>query len=240
MTQPATPPRPATGMGDLSTEFSVLREGLRLIDEIDRQTIDMVERLAEAVRTSGGVRARASLEIAASIERLERLIDDRDVRQRELMVSLQQDVTVAHARALSLGAAIDGLERKFTGMEDRLVDGETAPSDAGGEMAADGAAGSQPAAPETERPVPPLPTAGSLFVEVERVPSAGAALSIQRYVSQLPRVVAATTREYAAGHLRLEVRARGPIDSAEFLGWPGGRLELVAQEADSFWFRIVE
>jgi len=71
------------------------------------------------------------------------------------------------------------------------------------------------------------------------VPSATVALSIQRFVAGLPGVVAATTREYAAGQLRLEVMSRGAIRADEIGLWPGGRLVVVEQAENGISFRVV-
>lgn len=244
MTRSLTPPPSAGRSGEIRTELTALRDRLRLVDEIDRQTTEMVERLAEAVRSSAEVRAQANLEIAASLERLERLVTAREERQRAAMTALKQDITVTHARAVEFGAALMGLERELAGLQARLAeaDVQTAPATAPGGAPAIASERVKASTPEPASgvPMPPLPSAASVFVEVERVPSAGAALSIQRFVSELPRVVAATTREYAAGHLRLEVRTRGLIDIAELQEWPGGRFELVAQEADTILLRIVD
>jgi hypothetical protein len=78
-----------------------------------------------------------------------------------------------------------------------------------------------------------------VVVKIDQVPSARVALSIQRFVSALPGVVAATTREYAGGHLRLEVMARGAVQVDEIGRWPDGRLEVVEGAADGVCFRVV-
>ncbi|MCC6792140.1 MAG: hypothetical protein IT336_10655 [Thermomicrobiales bacterium] len=209
-------------------EIATLRERLRLIDEIDRGTVEMVERLAEAVRGSAEVRAQATLEIAGAIDRLERTILARDAAQRDALLALHQEVAAAHTRAMGVGAALSGLERELTGLQARFDEPQAETSD------------EPPAAGETVASMPPLPAASSFFIEVEQVPSAGAALSIQRFVSELPGVVAATTREYAAGLLRLEVRARGECDPSQLGRWPGGRLELAARDGDALLFRVVD
>src|SRR4051794_5017514 len=80
--------------------------------------------------------------------------------------------------------------------------------------------------------VVPQPAATSVITAVEQVPSASVAFSIQRFGAGLPGVVAATTREYAAGRLRLEVMSRGAIRADDIGLWPGGRLEVVEQAKD--------
>jgi hypothetical protein len=243
MTQSLTPPPSRGGSGEIEAELAVLRDRLRLVDEIDRQTTEMVERLAEAIRSSAEVRAQANLEIGSSLERLERVLTEREARHRETVAALRQDVTVVHARAIGLGAAVTGLESNLAGLQARLAGAEVSATAADTGMAP--AAEPHPVesplpGPALGVPMPPLPSAASIFVEVERVPSAGAALSIQRFVSELPAVVAATTREFSSSHLRLEIRTRGPIDVGELQRWPEGRLELVKQDVDSVLLRIVE
>jgi hypothetical protein len=243
MTQSLTPPPAHGGSGEIKAELAALRDRLRLVDEIDRQTTEMVERLAEAIRSSAEVRAQANLEIGASLERLERVVFEREARQRETVAALRQDMTVVHARAIGLGAAVTGLESNLAGLQARLAEAEvSAPAaDSGIASAAEPhPAESPPPEPAFGVPMPPLPSAASIFVEVEHVPSAGAALSLQRFVSELPAVVAATTREFASNHLRLEIRTRGPINIGELQGWPEGRLELVKQDTDTVLLRIVK
>jgi hypothetical protein len=218
----------ATSPASIAATVAAIRERLRMIDEIDRGTADMVERLAEAVRSSAEVRAQASLDIAAAIDRLERSISARDAAQRAAMLALQQEVAVAHTRALGVGEALTGLELELAGLQARLSEDESTPVTPQPD-------GEPPASPN---PMQPLPAATTHFIEVEQIPTAGAALSIQRFVAELPGVVAATTREYAAGLLRLEVRTRGAFDPANLLGWPGGKLELVEQDERALLYRL--
>jgi hypothetical protein len=217
-----------TPSGDVvANELARLRDRLKIVDEIDRSTTEMVVRLAEAVRSSAEVRAQANLEISASIDHLERSVKERDSKRRDVMLALQQEVALAHARAGGVGVALTGLESELSGLQARLTE-----SEAGIDNSPDEA----PAAPKLQ----PLPSAESIFIEIDRVPTAGAALSLQRFVAELPGVVAATTREYAAGLLRLEVRTRGPFDPANLLAWPGGVLEVETRESDALVFQLVD
>jgi hypothetical protein len=59
----------------------------------------------------------------------------------------------------------------------------------------------------------------SVAVVVHGVPSARAALSLQRFVSSLPQVAAVSAREFIGGVLRLDVRVHGQLETAQFLTW---------------------
>lgn len=59
----------------------------------------------------------------------------------------------------------------------------------------------------------------ALAVVVHGVPSARTALSLQRFVASLPQVADVSAREFVGGVLRLEARARGRLEAAQFLTW---------------------
>jgi hypothetical protein len=243
MAQPSpVPEEEIAGSGELGQELAGLRARLRILEEIDEQTTEMVVRLAEAVRSSAEVRAQASLDIAVSLDRVERLLADHDRRQRMVMRGIQQDVTVAQARVVGLASIANGLEAAFLGLQERLAQAETQETTDGGPVDPPIAIPTPIAAPTTvpqNAPAGPRPAASSFMVEFEQVPSASAALSIQRFITELPGVVAATTREYAGGHLRLEVRTRGAVSMNEIGTWPGGRLEVVGQSQGRITYRVV-
>lgn len=249
MTEPPTPPDTATpgnGPGDLAQELAGLRAHLRLLEELDQQTAEMVIRLADAVRSSNEVRAQVSLEVAAALGRVERLVAERNQRQREALAAFRQDVTVAHSRAVGLATMVQSIEQEIRALQARLAAAESA-AEGDDEPAAepeetepaepDTSSESRPEAPRS-MPAGPQPAASSILVEVEEVPSASAALSFQRFVAGLAGVVAATTREYAAGHLRLEVRTRGPVGAAELTRWPDGELEILESSAGTIRLRM--
>ncbi len=59
-------------------------------------------------------------------------------------------------------------------------------------------------------------------VVVHGLPRAAAALALQRHLAGLSSVDAVEAREFAAGVLRLEVFARGPLSLDDLRGWDGG------------------
>jgi hypothetical protein len=59
----------------------------------------------------------------------------------------------------------------------------------------------------------------SVAVVVHGVPSARAALSLQRFVSSLPQVADVSAREFIGGVLRLDVRVQDQLETAQFLTW---------------------
>jgi hypothetical protein len=62
----------------------------------------------------------------------------------------------------------------------------------------------------------------SVAVVVHGIPRAAAALSLQRHLHDLAHVDAVEAREYAAGVLRLQVSAHGPLALDDLRGWEGG------------------
>ena len=257
MSQESPPPDSETttaAQDDLGRELAAVGSHLRLVDELDQQTADMVIRLADAVRSSTEVRAQVGLEIGASLERIERLLAERQQRQRDAVTSLRDEIAQVHARAVGLATAVRDLDQDMTSLGARLSEASGEPAAEADESAASRAPDlpDNPANEAVEdvgdapEPTPiagprakPQPAATSVVIAVEQVPSASVALSIQRFVAGLPGVVAATTREYAAGQLRLEVMSRGAIRVDEIGLWPGGRLEVVEQAADGISFRVV-
>jgi hypothetical protein len=241
-------------LSEFAGELAAVRSHLRLVDELDQQTADMVIRLADAVRSSTEVRAQVGLEIAASLERIERLLNDRRQRQRDAIAALRDDVLQTQARAVELAMAVRGLEQEMTSLDNRLSEASAEPAahteellpaavsdqanEAGGDTGETAHESSTPTLIDTP-PVVPQPAATSVVIAVEQVPSATVALSIQRFVAGLPGVVAATTREFAAGQLRLEVMSRGAIRVDEIGLWPGGRLVVVEQAENGISFRVV-
>ena len=59
----------------------------------------------------------------------------------------------------------------------------------------------------------------SVAVVVHGVPSARAALSLQRFVASLPQVADVSAREFIGGVLRLDARVRDRLEAAQFLTW---------------------
>jgi hypothetical protein len=54
---------------------------------------------------------------------------------------------------------------------------------------------------------------------VHGVPSARAALSLQRFVASLPQVAAVSAREFIGGVLRLDAQVRDQLEAAQFVTW---------------------
>jgi hypothetical protein len=64
-----------------------------------------------------------------------------------------------------------------------------------------------------------LRTEQAVALVVHGVPSARAALSLQRFVASLPQVATVSAREYFGGVLRLDARVQDRLEAAEFLAW---------------------
>jgi hypothetical protein len=62
-------------------------------------------------------------------------------------------------------------------------------------------------------------SAKSIAVVVHGVPSARAALALQRFVASLPQVIDVSAREFIGGVLRLDARVRDQLGAAPFLTW---------------------
>lgn len=63
----------------------------------------------------------------------------------------------------------------------------------------------------------------TMAVVVHGVPSARAALSLQRFVASLPQVAAVSAREFAGGVLRLDARVQDRLHVDQFLTWEDPR-----------------
>jgi hypothetical protein len=59
----------------------------------------------------------------------------------------------------------------------------------------------------------------SVAVVVHGVPSARAALSLQRFVASLPQVADVSAREFIGGVLRLDARVRDQLEATQFMTW---------------------
>ena len=62
-------------------------------------------------------------------------------------------------------------------------------------------------------------TEQSVAVVVHGVPSARAALSLQRFVASMPHVADVSAREFVGGVLRLDARVRDRLEPSRFLTW---------------------
>jgi hypothetical protein len=62
-------------------------------------------------------------------------------------------------------------------------------------------------------------TEQSVALVVHGVPSARAALSLQRFVASLPQVANVSAREFFGGVLRLDARVQDRLEAAQFLAW---------------------
>ena len=73
----------------------------------------------------------------------------------------------------------------------------------------------------------------AVAVVVHGVPSAGTALSLQRFVASLPQVADVSAREFVGGVLRLDARARDSLGAAQFLAWSDANsIEPLTERAD--------
>jgi hypothetical protein len=59
----------------------------------------------------------------------------------------------------------------------------------------------------------------SVAIVVHGVPSARAALSLQRFLASLPQVADVSAREFMGGVLRLDARVHDQLEAAQFLRW---------------------
>ena len=70
-------------------------------------------------------------------------------------------------------------------------------------------------------------------VVVHGVPSAQAALSLQRFVASLPQVADVSARELVGGVLRLDARVRDRLEVAQFLTWGAAQgIEALTERPD--------
>jgi hypothetical protein len=76
-------------------------------------------------------------------------------------------------------------------------------------------------------------------VVVHGVPSARAALSLQRFVASLPQVATVSAREFAGGVLRLDVRAQDRLLVEEFFLWDDQqRIQPLTERPDVIEFSL--
>lgn len=66
---------------------------------------------------------------------------------------------------------------------------------------------------------PSIVSLRTMAVVIHGVPSAQTALSLRRFITSLPHVLAVSTREFAGGVLHLEVSSREPLRMAQFAVW---------------------
>lgn len=218
---PTIDPSALNGDGRLRDELAALRLQLRILDDIDLQTNDMVDKLMATVRSLVELRAKTSLDIAGAIERIEALADAREAAQRRLLLDLRGDIARTQQTAGELAAATAALDRSYQALQERIA-AELAPP-------------RPPAPPEpTAAPPPatPRPDAETITLRFENVDSAATALSLQRFVSRVPGVTAVTGRQYVGTDLRLDAAIRGELFYDDLLDWPGGELTLLGATED--------
>ncbi len=76
---------------------------------------------------------------------------------------------------------------------------------------------------------------------VHGVSSARTALSLQRFVASLPQVTDVSAREFIGGVLRLDVRVRDRLESAQFLTWGDAHsIETLTERSDVLELVLVE
>jgi len=77
------------------------------------------------------------------------------------------------------------------------------------------------------------PTEQSVVVLVHGVPSAQAALSLQRFVASLPQVADVSAREFFGGVLRLDARVHDRLEANQFRAWSDARsLDALTERPD--------
>lgn len=220
-------PDPAS---ELRAELARLREQFGAIEQIDRQTSDMVARLADVVRSSAEIRAKTSLDIGASLLRCEEMIAAQIGQQRDVMSSLLGDIEAARDRVVGLSGFAAALEGQVATLQQRIVQSAA-------EIPVAAAVAAAPVPPVQIAPVPEPPVVVTWF-EAQAVPSAAAALSLQRYAAGIPDVTAAITRAFGGGVIRMEIRARRQLSAGDFESWPDASLQLLEESAGVIQMRV--
>jgi hypothetical protein len=223
--EPPPPTEPAAASAErLKQELAALRQTFRMLEDVDLQTSDLVTRLAETVRTLVELRATTSLEISASLRRIDNAIEQQEARQRQLLLDLRAEIAATQRSAIGLAAAARAIEAGHAALESRVER----------ELGAEPASAASPAptplfpaaATNAGRQTAAKPSASPVTLRFENVDSPATALSLQRFVSRIPGVAAVTGRRYVGRLLEIHVTIRGELLYDDLLDWPEGELTL--------------
>lgn len=213
----------------LRADLAELRVRFRMLDDVDLKTSELVGKLAETMQSLVELRARASLDISAALERSEHRIDAIEARQRELLQALRDEISSVQGSAAGLAQLAATIEANHRALQARIaLHGEQESDDS-------------PVQDQQSRPTELFPnstgvtarvdtasrpTASTIVLRFDDVDSAVTALSLQRFVSRLPGVVAVTGRQFVGRTLKLDVNIRGDVLYDDLLDWPDGGLAL--------------
>lgn len=208
------------GCGDpLSAELERLRGLLADDADADRDAAEVLTHLADLTRKSVEVRRQTRRRVIEAVARCGELAGAQAETQRGLLASVLDEIAAARARTGAMAAGVAEARAKLDDVGGR-PDPVIGPSPVGSGLA--------PAVAEIR-----------LGLIVEGVPSAAAALSLQRFIASRPPIRAADARAFARGELRLDITATDVPSIGDILGWDGGRLEVVSRSPGSLTVRVV-
>lgn len=199
----------------LSAELERLRGLLADDEDADRDAAEVLTHLADLTRKSVEVRRQTRRRVIEAVARCGELAGAQAETQRGLLASVLDEIATARARTGAVADARAKLD-DVGGRPDPVIRPPPV------------ASGLAPAVAEIR-----------LGLIVEGVPSAAAALSLQRFIASRPPIRAADARAFARGELRLDITATDVPSIGDILGWDGGRLELVSRSPGSLTVRVV-
>lgn len=232
----------ARGPGRLDGELALIRERFNDIEAIDRRTMELVAGLAGTIRNGADMRARASLEISGALHRIEALLTGDHDRQRATLSDLRDQIIAAQSRAAGLADAVSSLDAVFAGVWSRLAVSDAGEVQAGGRLG-----GQTPAMIETTEP--PAPESSmedtsaaidSMFIEIDRVPSASVAVALQRRFAGIDGVVTAIARDFTSGALLFEIYIDGTEAVARIIASTREGLALTHQSERVLRFEFLD
>jgi hypothetical protein len=210
------------------TEMANLRGQFQFLEDVDLQTSDLVTRLAETIQTLVELRAKTSLDIVASMQRIEDLATAQVEQQRSLLAALQGDLAAARYSMAGIAGVTTSLQQSYEGLRERIARqmADLTPVSPEPEVEAPTLQVVSPA-PPPRRTLVAQPTADTIMMRFTNVDSPATALSLQRFVSRIPGVLAVTGREFGGTRLDLRVDIRGELIYDDLMDWPGGELAFV-------------
>ena len=170
-----------------------IRDLLSHIDQIDRQSGAMIATLSDAASVSNEVRARASLDIAVLITRLEESVAQRERHHVHQLSALAEELIVANADVRALRASMDELESRL--------------------LQAVAVFTEEPQLHQSEnKDAPQAVSESSLEAQesiiIEAVPNAVTGFAIQRFLESIPEVLKVTARSFSNGELHFDLQRR--------------------------------
>lgn len=196
-------------------ELSTLRERFELMDEIDRRNSDMFERFAAALRGSAEVRAKATLDISATLSAIEAKFERERQTQQETLALLHEEIVSARERMGDLVASLTSLGSHVSALTARAD-----PHSAGA------SASQQPSDPV---PAAPLPPSQAWTIVFHDVPDPSSAMSLQSHLASRPGVIAALHQAFEYGEARFDVRTRRDLSPEDVTSWPDGDVRVIDQ-----------